>query len=612
MGAAGTAAVATESRATELLLDHVQVSGLTDRLELVLVDRGTTVRAARAMSRRFGFEVRQVFWPDRQPVFRPIAHAWRVEVAHGLLGRSRRLAKSFREHHLVGDRVAPRRLRSAVAPRAHRAVGDPHSSRLTALSVVRGTIPYVPVITPRDDAAPLVSHAGVPLTRATTFRFTLDVNAAEHQQLLAHAGASRLAFNHHVGRVKANLDQRAAERTYDIAEADLTPSLSWSKVAFINHMNAWKDGRDPTARVNDDGARGLAWRGEVSADVFETASVNAAQALKNWSDSAKGTRSGKKAGFVRFKSRHKTTPAFRLRAKYTEGAAPSVRPTGPKMMRFAKLGELRVRETTKQLRRLYETGRFHAYAASFQYERGRWVVAVTGVAAELHHQRRGPKALVRTRDTTTGSVVMAPRRHTRVGVDLGVKTLAVIADETGTVLAAVEGVKALQHARARLKLANQSYSRTKRDSAGRKKAARRLGRIHARVANVRKALLHELSSVIVKGHAAVVIEDLNAAGMLANRKLARAVSDASFGELRRQIEYKAAWYGTDLTIADRWFPSSKTCSNCGHINPDLTLADRTYECGACGLVLDRDVNAAINLARYTEPAPAMPPLPAAA
>lgn len=100
--------------------------------------------------------------------------------------------------------------------------------------------------------------------------------------------------------------------------------------------------------------------------------------------------------------------------------------------------------------------------------------------------------------------------------------------------------------------------------------------------------------------------------MIANRKLARAVSDASFGELRRQIEYKAAWYGTDLTIADRWFPSSKTCSNCGHINPDLTLADRTYECGACGLVLDRDVNAAINLARYTEPAQASPPLPAAA
>ena len=103
-----------------------------------------------------------------------------------------------------------------------------------------------------------MSHTGVPLTRSTTFRFTLDVNREQHQPLLAHAGASRLAFNHHLGRVRANLDQRAAERSYGIAEADLTPALSWSKVSFINHMNAWKDGR-ATRRpglLDDDGQRG--------------------------------------------------------------------------------------------------------------------------------------------------------------------------------------------------------------------------------------------------------------------------------------------------------------------------------------------------------------------
>jgi putative transposase len=112
----------------------------------------------------------------------------------------------------------------------------------------------------------------------------------------------------------------------------------------------------------------------------------------------------------------------------------------------------------------------------------------------------------------------------------------------------------------------------------------------------------------------VVIEDLNAAGMLQNRKLARVVSDAAFGELRRQIEYKAAWYGTDLVIADRWFPSSKTCSGCGNVKDDLTLSDRVYTCTACGLVLDRDVNAAINLARYkpAEDTNASRPLPATA
>ena len=92
VGALVVPASTTESRATELLLEHLVAQGLTERLELVLVDRGTNARAARALSRRFEVEVRQVFWPDRQPTFPPIAHAWRVEVAHGLLGRSRRLA----------------------------------------------------------------------------------------------------------------------------------------------------------------------------------------------------------------------------------------------------------------------------------------------------------------------------------------------------------------------------------------------------------------------------------------------------------------------------------------------------------------------------------------
>jgi len=455
-----------------------------------------------------------------------------------------------------------------------------------ALSVLGGTISCVPVATPgKTDDTPLVSHTGAPLTRSTRLRFTLDVNHEQHHRLMAHAGAARLAVDHHIGRVKANLDQRAAERSYGVADADLTPSLSWSTVSFINEMNSWKDGRAPDAPVSVDPdtgevVRGLPWRGEVSADVFECASVNAAQALKNWTDSRNGTRAGK-AGFPKFKSRHRTRPSFRVRAKYTDGKPSPVRPAGPKTIRFPKLGELKVREGTKQFRRMLEQGRFHVYAAAFTYERGRWVISITGVAAVLHHRRRDKTA-----------------HQGRVGVDLSVKTLATIADEEGTVLGVVEGVKALQHAQARLKAANQAYSRTKRGSNGPRKAAARLGKVHARVKAVREALLHELTSTIATGHFSVVIEDLNAAGMLQLRSLARQVWDASFGEFRRQLEYKCAWYGTELVIANRWFPSSKTCSACGIVKADLTLADRVYECGECGLVLDRDVNAAVNLARY--------------
>jgi len=436
-------------------------------------------------------------------------------------------------YFLVGLRVA------RVAPPAPRARAglNPDPAALCALSVLHGNMRLVPktTATPKRETAeqpPPTSHTGVPLTRPVTFRFTLDPTREQHQQLLAHAGASRLAFNHQIARVKANLDQRAAERSYGIAEADLTPSLSWSKVSLISHMNAWKDGRDTSARVSVDPdtgevMRGLPWRGEVSTDVFETASVNAAQALKNWTDSRKGTRAGKATGFPKFKSRHKTTPAFRLRAKYREGAAPAVRPAGPRVMRFPKLGEIRVHEHTGRLAKMLARGRFHAYAAAFRYERGRWVVSITGVAAEFHHQRRsaGPAS---------------GRHHARVGVDLGVKTLAVVADENGRQLQAWAGVKALQHAQARLKLANRALSRTKKGSNGRKKAARRLGKMHGRVAAVRRQLIHQITAELARGYTSVTIEDLNAAGMLQNRKLARHVSDAAFGEFRRQLEYKTA------------------------------------------------------------------------
>ena len=233
-----------------------------------------------------------------------------------------------------------------------------------------------------------------------------------------------------------------------------------------------------------------------------------------------------------------------------------MRPTGPRVIRFPKLGKLRVHEHTGKLAKMLAGGRFHVYVASFRFERGCWVEAITGVAAQFHHQRRTPHG----------------RHQGRVGVDLGVKTLTVVADEHGRVLHAHEGVKALQHAQARLKVANQRYARTKRDSVGRKKAARRLGKLHARVAHLRRNLLHQITTELARGCTSVTIEDLNAAGMLHNRKLARAVSDAAFGEFRRQLAYKTAWYGTELVIADRWFPSSKTYSGCGTINADLTLS----------------------------------------
>lgn len=448
--------------------------------------------------------------------------------------------------------------------------------------------------------AALVSHAGVPLTRATTFRFTLDLTPEQHALLLSHAGAARLAFNHHIARVYANLSQRAAEKTYGLTGKDLTPGLSWSKVSFINHMNAWKAGRTPDAPETggDDGelVRGLPWRGEVCADVFECASVNAAQALANWRESIAGRRKGPKVAAPRFKRRRGAVQAFRIRARYREGEKPAVRAAGPRALHIPFLGDIKVRETTRRLRRMLAAGRFHAYAAAFSHRAGRWQVAVTGVAAELHHAARSVRS-----------------RHSKpVGVDVGVKTLAVAADTGGLVLHEWAGVKALQHAQARLAAANRAYSRTKKGSRGNTRAKRRLGRMHARVANLRAALVHEITTTLARRCSTIMIEDLNVAGMIKNHRVARGVSDAAFGEIRRQLGYKTGWYGTELVVADRWYPSSKTCSGCGHVKDRLPLGVRTYRCEMCGMVLDRDVNAAINLARYVPPAEAGEVLPLAA
>ena len=128
---------------------------------------------------------------------------------------------------------------------------------------------------------------------------------------------------------------------------------------------------------------------------------------------------------------------------------------------------------------------------------------------------------------------------------------------------------------------------------------RKIAKLYCKIVDTRSHTLHNISRHVTAKTkpSVVVVEDLHVKGMVKNRKLAKAVSDASMGELRRQIEYKAEWNGIEVLTADRWFPSSKTCSNCGAIKQNLTLSDRTFECDACGHTQDRDLNAALNLAK---------------
>jgi IS605 OrfB family transposase len=131
----------------------------------------------------------------------------------------------------------------------------------------------------------------------------------------------------------------------------------------------------------------------------------------------------------------------------------------------------------------------------------------------------------------------------------------------------------------------------------RKRAGRQLARAHARAANLRRDALHKLTTTLANEHATVVVEHLNVAGMARNRRVARALADTGLAELRRMLGYKTTWYGSQLVVADRFYPSSKTCSACGWVKAKLTPAERTFTCEVCGRRVDRDLNAARNLAK---------------
>ena len=133
-----------------------------------------------------------------------------------------------------------------------------------------------------------------------------------------------------------------------------------------------------------------------------------------------------------------------------------------------------------------------------------------------------------------------------------------------------------------------------------RKTQARIARLHTAVRNARRDGLHKLTTRLVREHGTIVIENLNVAGMLRNRRLARHVAGVGWGELRRQIEYKTSWAGGRVVVADRWYPSSKTCSACGVVKAKLRLSERTFRCDQCDFVLDRDLNAARNLAQLVD------------
>jgi len=177
-----------------------------------------------------------------------------------------------------------------------------------------------------------------------------------------------------------------------------------------------------------------------------------------------------------------------------------------------------------------------------------------------------------------------------IGVDLGITSL--VALSTGEKVANPKGFKAK---RAKLKRVQRALSRKVKGSNNRYKARLKVAKVHEQISDARKDFLHKLTTQLVRENQTIAVEDLSVKNMVKNRKLSQAISDASWGELVRQLEYKCDWYGRTFVKIDRWFPSSKRCGHCGHIVDKLPLNIREWTCSSCGTVHDRDVNAARNI-----------------
>lgn len=179
-----------------------------------------------------------------------------------------------------------------------------------------------------------------------------------------------------------------------------------------------------------------------------------------------------------------------------------------------------------------------------------------------------------------------------VGIDLGLKSFATLSD--GVV---IDNIKFFREKQSEIAKIQRHLSRKNKGSNRHRKNKIKIARLYNKIANRRNNFLHNVTTSLVNNYDVICIEDLNVSGMLSNHKLAKAISDTSFSMFRSMLEYKCNWYGKELVVIDRFYPSSKTCSKCGWKKEDLTLSDRVFKCENCSIEIDRDLNAAINIQR---------------
>ncbi|MDD2729834.1 RNA-guided endonuclease TnpB family protein [Malikia sp.] len=347
-----------------------------------------------------------------------------------------------------------------------------------------------------------------------------------------NAQATYLARAAGVARFAYNWALAEWKRQYEAHKLDPTLSKP-SQAALRRQLNAVKREQFP-------------WMLEVTKNAPQMAIIQLGQAFQNFF-----------AGRARY-------PQFRKKGRHDRFSLSNDQfSLDDSRIRIPNLGWVRMRETLRFAGKLL--------SATVSRVADRWYVSLAV-------------------DTQDDSPLPPAENQGAVGVDLGVKALATLS--TGETIPGPKPHKALLY---RLQRLSRSLSRKQKGSANRNKARARLAKLHARIAAIRSDALHQLTTDLTRRFHTIGIEDLNVRGMVRNRRLARSIADMGFFEFRRQLDYKAAMRGGQVVVADRWYPSSKTCSGCGHRLDELPLSVRNWTCPACGAVHDRDVNAAVNL-----------------
>jgi putative transposase len=387
--------------------------------------------------------------------------------------------------------------------------------------------------------------------------YALDPTPEQVSLLRSHIGGTRFAYNTLLGLVEDNWDENREKKQ---AGVELTRD-DYLGTGHLDLQKLWYAERDELAP----------WWSENGSSAYNYACLNLSKAFINH-------RKGR-AKFPTFKRRGQSgSVSFLTRA---------VRPADSHHARVSRIGEVKTYESMRKLHRHLERGTGRIVSSTVSLRNDKFFIAFNVEVTRLTPATRAPDRII--------------------GVDVGITTLYIGATADGAQVLEVANPHHYVTAQKKLAHAQRIASRRQGPKEGVapskrwQKANGRVQKVHAGVANARKNLIHETTTMLAKNYDVIVIEDLNVAGMVKNHSLAKHIEDAAWGEFARQLEYKTKWYGFTLVCVDRFYPSSKTCSQCRTVKATLSIGDRMYDCEACGLTIDRDLNAAINLARQGLP-----------